>query len=214
MSKSGNMVELKPGTGFLVEGTGPGVLVLHSWWGLHDCFKGFSVDLANAGFTALALDLYHGQVADEIGEAKRLRQSLDRQTANEEIKSAVAYLRQRTEKKIGVVGFSMGAKLALWAMDNCYKDVASTVLYYGTSGGRFRRAQAPVLGHFAEQDPYAQAEQIAALQGHLQSQNIPVTFHAYPGTQHWFAEQNRPEYEPAAAQLAWKQTIAFLKSHL
>jgi carboxymethylenebutenolidase len=210
MSGIGKMVELKPGKGYFVEGPGPGVLVLPAWWGLNDFFKGYSIDLEREGFTPLV----HGKVAEDIDAAKRLRQSLDRQTAHEEIQSAVAYLRARTERKIGVIGFSMGANFALWAMNNCYRDINSTVLYYGTSGGRFRRSQAPVLGHFAKQDPYARAEQIAALQSHLQAQKIPVTFHIYPGTQHWFAERNRPEYDPAATQLAWQRTVAFLKKTL
>ena len=214
MSKLGKMVDVKPGRGYSIEGEGAGILVLHAWWGLNDFFKAFSADLAEEGFTVLAPDLYHGKVAADINTAKRLRQSLDRQTANEEIKSAVAYLRERTEKKIRVIGFSLGANLALWAMDNCYKDVAATVLYYGTSGGRFRRAQSPVLGHFAEDDPYARAEQIAALQGHLQAQDIPLTFYVYAGTGHWFAEENRPEYDSASAQLAWQRTVAFLKKTL
>lgn len=214
MSTIGKMLGVKPGKGYLVKGTGAGVLVLHAWWGLNDFFKGFSEDLAKEGFTVLALDLYHGKVAADIDAAKRLRQSWDRQTANEEVKAAVAYLRERTERKIGVIGFSMGANLALWAMDNCYKDVGATILYYGTSGGRFRRTQSTVLGHFAEHDPYARAEQIVALQGHLQAQNIPLTFHVYAGTQHWFAEEDRPEYDSASAQLAWKRTVAFLNKSL
>jgi carboxymethylenebutenolidase len=214
MSTSGKVVEGKPGKGYLVEGTGAGVLVLHAWWGLNDFFKGFSADVAEEGFTVLASDLYHGKAAADIDEAKQLRQSLDRKIANEEIKSAVAYLRERTDKKIGVIGFSLGAHLALWTMDNCYKDVAATVVYYGASGGRFRRAQSPVLGHFAEHDPYAGSEQVGALQGHLQAQDIPLTFYVYAGTRHWFAEEHRPEYDPASAQLAWKRTIAFLKKNL
>jgi carboxymethylenebutenolidase len=214
MSKTGKMVTVKPGEGYLVEGTGAGILVLHAWWGLNDFFKGFTMKLAEEGFTALALDLYHGKVAADLNAAKQLRQSFDRQAAHAEIESAVAYLRERTEKKIGVIGFSMGARLAFWVVDNCFKEVGATVAYYGTSGGRFRRAQSPVLGHFAEHDPYERAEQIAALRGRLQAQNIPIAFHVYPATQHWFAEENRPEYDPEAAQLAWKRTIEFLKENL
>lgn len=214
MPISGKIVELKVGKGYFVEGGGSGILVLHAWWGLNDFFKGLCARLKKEGFSALALDLYHGKVATDIETAKRLRGLLDRRVANEEIKSAVAYLRQKSEKKIGVIGFSMGANLALWAMDNCYKDVGATVLYYGTSGGRFRRPESPVLGHFAEHDLYARPEQIAALQSHLEAENIPTTFHVYPGTRHWFAEEDRPEYDPVSAQLAWNRTVEFLRSSL
>lgn len=204
------MIQLKVGTGYSVEGSGPGVLVLHAWWGLNDFFKGFCSRLSNEGFAVLALDLYHGRVANTIEDAKRLRQSIDRNVTNQEIKSAVAYLRENSETKVGLVGFSMGANLALWTMDNCPQDVGATVLYYGTSGGRFRRTRSPVLGHFAQVDPYVRAEQVSALQGHLQSQNFPSTFYFYDVTGHWFVEEDRPEYDPASASMAWKRTIEFL----
>lgn len=118
------------------------------------------------------------------------------------------------EKKIGVIGFSMGANLALWAIDNCYQDIGATVLYYGTSGGRFRKAKSPVLGHFAENDPYAKPEQIAALKSHLQAENIPTNFYTYKNTKHWFAEEDRPEYDPKSGQLSWERTDEFLKKNL
>ena len=214
MSKTGKMIELSVGRGYFVDGGGAGVLVLHAWWGLHDFFKGLCADLAKEGFSALALDLYHGQVATDIESAKRLRGSLDRQVTNQEIKSAVAHLQGTSGNKIALMGFSTGAGLALWAMDNCYKDVGATVLYYGTSGGRFRRAKSPVLGHFAEHDLYVKPEQIAALQGHLQAEKIPANFHTYQDTRHWFAESYRPEYDSAAASSAWDRTIEFLQVSL
>ena len=208
------MSNLKAGKGYYVEGNGPGILVLPAMWGLNDFFKGFCNRLSEEGFVALALDPYHGRVATTINDSKRLRQSMDRKIVNQEIKSAVAHLQEKSKNRVGVVGFSMGATLALWTMDNCSQQIGATVLYYGTSGGRFRRTKSPVLGHFAEHDPYIRAEQISALQSHLGAQNIQHAFHLYAGTRHWFMEEDRPEYDPAAARLAWTRTLDFLRSSL
>jgi carboxymethylenebutenolidase len=52
-------------------GKGPGVLLLHAWWGLKPFFKQVCDQLAEQGFVVLAPDLYHGPIAKTIDEAKR-----------------------------------------------------------------------------------------------------------------------------------------------
>ena len=53
-------------------GSGPGVILLHAWWGLNACFKRTCDRLAEAGFVAMAPDLYHGAVATTV-EAARIK---------------------------------------------------------------------------------------------------------------------------------------------
>src|SRR5690349_12760561 len=51
-------------------GSGPGVLVLHAWWGLTEVFPDVCDRLAAAGFVALAPDLYaNGATTNSIAEA-------------------------------------------------------------------------------------------------------------------------------------------------
>src|SRR2546428_13337235 len=63
--ESTGMIELKSPEGkvpgYLAvpkKGNGPGVLVLHAWWGLTDFFKGLSDRLARAGLGAFAPHLH------------------------------------------------------------------------------------------------------------------------------------------------------------
>lgn len=107
--------------GFLADpapGKGPGVLVLHAWWGLNDTMKAFCSRLAESGFVAFAPDLYHGRVADTIAGAEALGQALDANhlQAKAEIAEAALFLHQRAgqpERGLAVVGFSLGAYYAL-----------------------------------------------------------------------------------------------------
>src|ERR687885_1540800 len=58
-------------------GDGPGVLVLHAWWGLNGTIRAVCTRLAESGFVAFAPDLYHGKVADNIADAETLGKRLD-----------------------------------------------------------------------------------------------------------------------------------------
>src|SRR6266568_9129022 len=78
------------------QGSGPGVLVLHAWWGLTDVFKQVCDRLAEAGFVALAPDLYHGKTTTVVEEAKALGAALDQDVERwrGDIAGAVQVLRQ------------------------------------------------------------------------------------------------------------------------
>lgn len=200
-------------------GSGPGVLLLHAWWGLTPFFTSLCYRLADAGFVVLAPDLYHRAIATTIAEAKQLRSLLDRNIAHQEMRAAVSYLQQHAavrSPRLGTIGFSLGAHWALWLAEQHPRVIDTVVLFYGTSGGRFRKTQATFLGHFAEQDRWgASSHSVDALAERLRTAGREVSFHTYPNTQHWFAEEDRPDaYDPQAAQLAWKRTLAFFQTRL
>jgi len=205
--------------GFLAQppAGGGGVLVLHAWWGLNDTIKAVCTRLADAGFTAFAPDLYHGQVARTIPDAEALAQALDARypQARAEVADAAAFLSERVDQSsrgLAVIGFSLGAFYALDLSVSAPELVHSVVLFYGAGDGDFSRARAAYLGHFAENDPYEPQAGVDALEEALKQAGRPVTFYRYSGTGHWFFEPDRPDaYDPAAASLAWERTLAFLK---
>ena len=78
--------------------------------------------------------------------------------------------------------------------------------------GDWRRSRAAYLGHFAANDPFEPPASVDALEADLREAGRPVSFHRYPGTGHWFFEPDRSDaFNPAAAQLAWDRTLAFLR---
>src|SRR2546427_11157858 len=58
------------------EGTHPGVVLVHEWWGLSDWVKEQADSLANKGYVAIAADLYRGQVAHDDETAHQLMSGL------------------------------------------------------------------------------------------------------------------------------------------
>ena len=207
-------------------GTGPGVLVLHAWWGLNDTIKAFCTRLAEAGFVAFAPDLYHGQVAETIADAEILGRALDanHHQAKAEIAAATMFLHERvgqTESRgrpgLAVIGFSLGAYYALNLAAADPEHIRSVVIFYGTGDDDFSNSRADYLGHFAEEDEYEPQANVDNLEEALRRAGRGplgvVTFYRYPNTGHWFFEPDRTDaYNQAAADLAWERTLAFLKS--
>ena len=180
----------------------PGVVLYHAWWGLND--------------DAVAPDLFGGQVVATAEEAEGLAGSADEATVEGIALATVDRLADRLgpAAKLAVLGFSYGAALALSAPTDRDRLVA-TVVYYGTyTGSILARARTPVLGHFAETDPFEPDESVTEFEEGLKSAGRDVEIHRYPGTGHWFAEPSREAYRAAASDLAFERTVAFLHRHL
>jgi carboxymethylenebutenolidase len=193
----------------------PGVLVLHAWWGLKPFFKQVCDQLAEQGFTALAPDLRNGEIAETIEAAKELMQKSDDQFIGDTVMVAKDYLLSHTGgEKIGVIGFSMGAAWALIAASYDPDKIAATVLFYGIGEADFGKMKSKVLGHFSDNDEWEPMEGVRWLEQSLKDAGVDATLHIYPGVAHWFVESDRPEYDPAAASLAWERTFEFLRSSL
>jgi len=194
-------------------GGGPGILVLHAWWGLKPFFKQVCDQLAEQGFTALAPDLYQGKIAGTIEEAKALMENRDFEFMRETVKAAHDHLASLTARPMGVLGFSMGAAWALAVAEN-ELDIAAAVLFYGAGEAEFKKVQAKILAHFAEVDEWEPLEGVRAMVADMKSAGLDVTLHLYPEAGHWFVETDRPEYNVQAAKLAWSRTFEFLKKNL
>ncbi len=99
-------------------GKGPGILVLHAWWGLNNTIKSFCTRLAESGFVAFAPDLYHGKIADTIADAEKLSTALDadQEQVRADITAAKMFLIEhdgQPSEDLAVIGFSLGAYYAL-----------------------------------------------------------------------------------------------------
>lgn len=196
-------------------GTGPGVLLLHSWWGLTPFFKALCDRLADEGFVVLAPDLSEGHRPETAAEAEVELAATDPNHTAALLLSSVVALRSQTdhpEGPVSVVGFSMGASWALWLATRQPDSVRSVVVYYGTQDIDFADLRAPVLGHFASSDDFVSDDELSFFEAQLRLLEKDVEIVRYPGTSHWFAEEDRDAYEPAAAGSAWSRTVDFLRS--
>jgi carboxymethylenebutenolidase len=196
------------------ENGGPGVLVLHAWWGLKPFFKQVCDQLAEQGFTVLAPDLFQGQLAQTIEAATELVKHSDDQVVGDIVMAAKDNLFTRTGGRIGVVGFSFGAAWSLIASMSDPDKIAATVLFYGVYEVDFSKLKSKVLGHFGDRDEWEPLEGAKEIETAMKAAGLDVTLHIYPGVGHWFVEADVPQYDSEAAALAWERTFAFLKVNL
>jgi carboxymethylenebutenolidase len=198
-------------------GEGPGVLVLHSWWGLTPFFRGLCDRLAGAGFVALAPDLLEGRTTDDPDEARARLGAADMDATLKLVGSSLVRLHAMPATPaapVGVVGFSMGASWALWLASRVPHLVGATVVFYGSQTIDMAPATSSFLGHFSDDDELVDEDEATLLEADLRLLDKDVTFHRYPGTGHWFFESDRPAYDREAAELAWERTLAFLRARL
>ncbi len=193
----------------------PRVVVFHAWWGLDDDVVVYADRLADAGFAVIAPDLVKGALATTPDDAERLVEGRDEPHCDAVALAAIDRIAGGDPAaKVGLVGFSFGAAWATWAASQ-RPTVAATVVYYGAvTGPSLARATAPVLGHFAESDPFEPEENVRAFEQGLREAGRDVTIHRYPGTGHWFAEPSRDAFRPPAADGACARTGAFLRERL
>jgi carboxymethylenebutenolidase len=208
---SGHLAEAAP------EPRRGGIVVIQEWWGLNDQIKRQADRFAAAGYDALAPDLYHGTLARSPDEAQKLLMALDIARAEKDMRGAIEHLRGRTGKAPAVVGFCMGGALSLYAACAGGDGVAACIVYYGGHPKvryDFDRLRAPVLGHWAEKDDFANAIR-DSVGPELKRRGKAFEFHTYPSTRHAFTNENRPEvFDAGATEEAWRRTLAFLAAHL
>lgn len=196
-------------------GRGPGVLILHSLWGLTSAVKRLGDGLADRGFTVLAPDINFGELpeTEEEGIDRLGGASPDRLAAL--VLSSVRLLSdQSADGPIGVVGFGMGGSLGLWASVRLADLIGAVVSFYGTQQIDFAGSRSSYLIHFAEEDEYITDDEAAFMEATMGLESLPVDVVTYPGTRHGFCEPDGETFDPDAFARAWERTIEFLVGRL
>jgi carboxymethylenebutenolidase len=201
-------------------GGGPGVVVIQEYWGLVPHIEDVADRFAAEGFVALAPDLYHGDVARSPDEAGKMMMALNIAQTERDLRGAIQYLLDDEATKgdrVGTVGFCMGGALSLYAASK-NAQVGACVVFYGVHPKvepDFDNLRAPVLGIFAEKDDFVPPEAVSALEEKMREHGKSIETHTYPGADHAFFNDTRPEvHDPDASADAWRRTIEFLRANL
>lgn len=201
---------------------GPGVIVIQEWWGLVPHIIAVTERFAEAGFAALAPDLYHGTCTTEPDQAGKLLMGLAMDQAARDIAGAADHLAAlpQVAGRVGCVGFSAGGSLALWSATLSDRIVAAIGFYPVLPWERMRPEWSNYAGkiamiHCAEEDGTSAAEGVRTARRAVEAAGGECVLHDYPGTRHAFFNDDRPEvFDQPAATSAWARTLDVFRTRL
>jgi carboxymethylenebutenolidase len=208
--------ELKGG-GYLATpdqpGPHPGVVVIHEAYGLTDNIRDITRRFADAGYVALAVDLFTDRnraVCMTRYMAGLILGSVNAYGIND-LKAALTYLAKNRDvdaKRMGAIGFCMGGGFAIaWACtDSRLKAIAP---FYGTNPRPLEvvRRLCPVVGSYPEKDFTANAGR--KLDQALDKSGIAHDIKIYPGAKHSFFNDAGSTYDKSAAEDSWSRVMNF-----
>ena len=185
-----------------------GAIVIHEgngmgWQLLRVCER-----LAGEGYLAIAPDLFHRHAAGQ-GDWQQAFSTVRDAEVSADLREAIAVLRERGARKVGITGFCMGGRISYFAAVSGVGVDAAAPFYGGGIDRILGTPSCPLLGCFGGRDEYvpgAALEKIRAQHGDA----IVV----YPEAGHGFMRDGSPDYHPESAGDAWRRLLAFFAQHL
>ncbi|HEY1768402.1 MAG TPA: dienelactone hydrolase family protein [Terracidiphilus sp.] len=186
-------------------GRHPGLIVIHEWWGLNDWIKHEAAGYAAQGYVTLAVDLYHGKVADTPDLAHELSRGLPQDQGVRDLTSALKWLAARKDvdpSRLGAVGWCMGGGFAI-QLAVAAPNLKAVAVNYGalpTDKSALAQIHAAVLGNFGGQDRGITPESVHAFEAAMKSLGKQDNVRIYPDAGHAFENPNNTAgYRPADA---------------
>lgn len=192
------------------------VIIIHEWWGLNDHIKDIAGSYADAGFIAIAPDLYRGKLAANPEEAGKLMNALELEDGLDTIKDALIESQKKYEiSRFGITGFCMGGTYALQAV--CHLEgVHASAPFYGDIPDEMtlKGLKTPVLFVSGTKDNWINPAKVAELERIANDNILPIESVKYEAD-HAFFNNTRPEvYNEEAAKDAWSKVINFFNENL
>jgi len=195
---------------------GKAVIVIQEWWGLNEHIKDIARRYSDEGFTAIAPDLYRGQVAADPQEAGEMMQALKTEDGIDIIKNAMDVAREKYGfEHFGITGFCMGGTYSLRAA--CLLEgLSAAAPFYGDIPEEevLKNLTAPTIFVSGMKDKWINAEKVGYLEEITEKYELPVTSVKYEAD-HAFFNDTRPEvYDETAARDAWALVVGLFNDKL
>jgi carboxymethylenebutenolidase len=198
------------------QGRHPAVFLIYGAAGVTargDGFRDYARDLANHGYVVFLIHCFDATDTATAGDLPVDRSRFTRWT--KALRDGIAYAGKDSHvdrHRIALLGFSLGAFLALWESSQDSR-VKAVVEYYGGTGlfmGPPQRMPPTLILH-GEKDSVVSVEEARKLERLMDEQHAPYEIKIYPNQGHGF---DGPEGDPTATKDAWQRTLAFFSKYL
>ncbi len=172
----------------------PGVLVVHEWWGHNEYARMRARQLAQLGYTALALDMYgNGKTVDHPKKAASMTKAVwaNLPVATQRFRAAYDLLQQQdtVNGRIAAIGYCFGGSIVL-EMARQGMDLQGVASFHGslstpTTASR-DTLKAKILVANGADDPFTRPAQIKAFKAEMAAAHADMEFINYKGAKHAF----------------------------
>jgi dienelactone hydrolase len=189
------------------------VVLFHSVLGLRPGVTTAADRLRAAGHTVHTPDFYDGEVFDDLGEGMRREEALGYQEIARRASKFVTGLPER----LVYAGFSLGAVHAEVLAASRPGALGAVLMhgalpvealeeYFGVDGW-----SEGVQVHYAASDPWVEVEEeVVPLGEAVRGAGAAFEAYTYPGSSHFFADPDLPEYDRASSEEMWRRVLSFL----
>lgn len=213
-----------------------GVIVSHGNPGIPEDIRNATAQMAQAGYVGLAIDWNSRGSGDTTKLDKPFEYYMTNAFNNQIIGDTLAsidYLKTQSfvkPKSVGAIGFCGGGYIVL-LLSTLSKEIKTAVAFYAPPVFLPPRVSAsdpkpnlidvvgkikiPIQCHFGAQDKIIPLEDVKTFERALRTQKVKAEFFTYEGAGHAFYDYSRANlYNAAAATLAYRRMLTFLKKHL
>lgn len=208
-------------------GRRPGVLVVHEWWGHDDHARRQARRLAEAGYVALALDMYgDGKHAEHPADAEKFATEATKDPAvvKARFDTARALLAADSHvdpNSIAAIGYCFGGGIVL-NMARAGEDLDAVVSFHGALEPALTAAPgaitARVLALTGGADEFAMPAVVDAFRQEMTAAKANYRVVVYPGVKHSFtnpaaASHGMPQlgYDADADRQSWEEMLALFR---
>ena len=208
-----------------VQGSRPGILVVHEWWGLNDYARQRAQQLASLGYVAFAVDMYGtGKVTTHPDQAGKWMNQVQANVSQWQARAiqGLAVLRKQNlvdPNRIAAIGYCFGGATVV-ELAYSGADIQGAVSFHGSlplpQSGTDRQTKAKLFLAHGNLDPFVKEEHVRKFRHALDNARIDWQMVVYAGARHSFTNPGADahgmdalQYNAQADKRSWKHMQVF-----